>query len=129
MLLFGHRLIESEKFYHISDTEQLVHTPPSSIIYVEFHETNLDIINYLRNNEISFVLNVHSISEAVLAENLGARYIAVDAHLAKSIQNLAEHYLFDAKVLVHSDNEADIEELALLGIDGILFREAVIKVS
>lgn len=129
MLLFGHRLIPSEKFYHISDTEQIIHTPPSSTIYIEFSQENLDIINYLNTNDIGFVLHVHSITEAVLAENLNARYIAVEAHLAKSIQNLAEHYLFDAKILVHSDNEADIEEFALLGIDGILFREAVVKIS
>ncbi len=129
MLLFGHRFIESVKFYHIFDIEDIANTPPSSTLYVEFNEDNLDIIKHLQQNGISFVLNIKNITELVYASALGANYIAVSKKLAKTAQNIAENYLFDAKILVHIEEEDEIEELALLGVDGALFAQAIVKIS
>ena len=129
MLLFGHPLIPSQKFYHISSQEQIVHTPPSSTLYLEFEDESIDLINYLRHNDIEFALSISTITDAILAHNLGARYIVVPKEIVKSIQNIAENYLFDAKILVHSQDHTEIEEYALLGIDGILFYEAIVKVT
>ncbi|QOP40491.1 hypothetical protein [Sulfurimonas marina] len=129
MLLFGHRFIESESFYHISDIDDIAHTPPSSKLYLAFHEDNLDIINYLQKNSISFALNVQNIRELIYASALGAHYILVPKSLAKTAQNIAENYLFDSKILVHIEDEEEIEELALLGVDGALFAEAIVKIS
>jgi len=129
MLLFGHRFIKSEKFYHISDVDAIMNTPPNSIIYVEFDEKNLDIISFLQLNSIQFVLHVNSLREAVYAYNLGASYIATKAKLVQEIQKLAEEYLFDAKVLVHVKEESEIEYFASMGIDGVIFPMAIIKVT
>lgn len=129
MLFFGHRFIESEKFYHVFDIDTIIQTPPSSIIYVEFDEKNLDIITYLQQNSIKFALKVKNIMELMYASALGADYIHVELKLAKTAQKIAENYLFDAKILVHVENEDEIEEMALLGIDGVVFAEAVVKIS
>ncbi|UCN00679.1 hypothetical protein LCX93_01840 [Sulfurimonas sp. SWIR-19] len=129
MLLFGHRFIKSEKFYHVSDTDAIVQTPPASIIYLEFEEKNLDIIEYLNQNSIKFALKVQDVTELIYASALGAGYIHVEQKLAKTAQKIAENYLFDAKILVHIENEDEIEEMALLGIDGVVFTEAIVKIA
>ena len=129
MLLFGHRFIKSEKFFHIFDIDTIEKTPPSSKIYLDFSEKNLDIIEYLRLNQITFALGVTNINELIYAATLGASYIMVSQDFAKSAQSIAENYLFDAKILVHIKEEQEIEEMALLGIDGAVFPEAIVKVS
>jgi hypothetical protein len=129
MLFFGHRFIESQKFYHVFDIDTILTTPPSSIIYVEFDETNLDIINYLQENAIKFALKVDNITQITYASALNAAYIVVEPSLAKTAQKIAENYLFDAKILAHIEDEDEIEELALLGIDGVIFPSAVVKVT
>lgn len=128
MLFFGHRFIKSEKFYHVFDTDTIVQTPPSSTIYLEFEEKNFDIIDYLNQNTIQFALKVRDVTELVYAAALGASYCIVNQKLAKTAQKIAENYLFDAKILVHIDDEDEIEEMALLGIDGVIFTEAIIKI-
>ena len=129
MLLFGHRFIESEKFYHINDVASINNTPPSSTLFLDFSEENLDVIQHFNENDLSFVLRVQNITQLIYANALNADYIAVDKDLAKSAQNIAESYLFDAKILVMSSDERDIEELALLGVDGLLCATAIIKIN
>jgi hypothetical protein len=129
MLLFGHRFITSKPFYHIFDLESIEHTPPSSTLYVEFCETNLDIIGHLSLNAIPFALSVQTINELIYGENFGASYLVVDQKLAKTAQSIAENYLFDAKILTHITKDETIEEMALLGIDGVIFPEAIIKIN
>ncbi|WP_457745464.1 hypothetical protein [Sulfurimonas sp.] len=129
MLLFGHRFIQSEKFYHILDTDAIVKTPPNSTLYLDFSENNLDTISYVKENGLNFTLNITTITQLIYAQSLGAEYIALTKELAKSAQSIAETYLFDAKILVHINHEDEIEEMAILGIDGVVFPEAIIKIS
>lgn len=129
MLFFGHRFIESENFYHVSSIDAIENTPPSSTIVISFSEINLDIIKHAVQNCISTAVDVENITEIVYASSLGASFLLVPRELAKTAQNLADNYLFDAKVLVHVMEEDEIEELALLGIDGVIFSNAIIKTN
>ena len=129
MLFFGHRFLQSPKFYHVFDIDSILTTPPSSILYVEFEEKNLDIITYMQENEISFALKVKNITEVAYAEALNASYIVVENSLAKTAQKIAENYLFDAKILTHIESDKEIEELVLLGIDGVIFPNAIVKIT
>ncbi|MBU0631797.1 hypothetical protein KKA17_04060 [bacterium] len=129
MILFGHRFIESETFYHIDSVASIRKTPSNSLIYLEFNEENLDIIEHLTSSDIRFALHVTSIKEVIYAENLGATYIVLEQNLAKDAQKIANEYLFDAKILAHADDENDIEDLAYQGIDGAIFLKAIIKIS
>lgn len=128
MLFFGHRFIESEIFYHISDMDAIVKTPPNATLYLYFSEENLDMIDYLRANEIAFVLHVESITQLLYAHALGAKYVTLQKDLAKTAQKIAEEYLFDTKILAHIQSEDEIEELAFEGIDGVVFPAAIVKV-
>jgi hypothetical protein len=129
MLLFGHRFIQNDEFFHIFDIESIEKTPPSSKIYLDFSEENLDIIQHLQINQITFALGVSNIIELIYGAALGASYILLDKELATTAQSIAENYLFDAKILVHITQESEIEEMALLGIDGAVFPEAIVKIS
>jgi len=129
VLLFGHKFIASKKFYHVYDIDAVHSTPPSSLIYLHFSESNLDIITYLQENEINFALKVENITQIIYASALNASYIVVEEELAKTAQKIAENYLFDAKILVHIEEEDAIEELALLGVDGVIYPSAVVRVN
>lgn len=129
MLIFGHRFIESENFYHILDIDSIANTPPSSNIYVDFKEENLDIIKHLRDNDICFALNVKNISQIVYASALGASFITVNQENAKIANDIADNYLFDAKILVHIHEESEIEKLAIIGVDGVIFTNSIIKIN
>ena len=129
MLLFGHKFIPSESLYHITDIDGVINTPPSSTVYLEFSEDNLDIIEHLNVNQIEFALDVKNITELIYASALGAKYILLSREIAKTAQDIAENYLFDAKILAHIIDNEEIEELALLGIDGVIFSNAIIKIN
>lgn len=129
MLLFGHPYVSSQPFYHIDAIEAIRHTPSNSVVALYFSPENLDIIDYLRQNSIRFALHVESITDAVIAENLGASYLIVLPKHSSEIQKVAEHYLFDAKVLGYLDNMEDLEDLIELRLDGAIFAEAIIKIT
>jgi hypothetical protein len=129
MLIFGHRFIKNGLFYHVLDIESITNTPPSSTLYVEFSEQNLDIINHITINSIPLALGVDNITQVIYASSLGASFIITPKELAKTAQDLANNYLFDAKIVVKIDKEDEIEEFALLGVDGVLFANAIIKIN
>ncbi len=127
MFIYGHRFIKSESFYHVESIDSIQNTPPSSTLFVEFDESSLDIIEHIRANQMIFSLSVKNITEIIYASELGASFIVVNKDLAKTAQDIANNYLFDAKILVHIDNENEIENIALIGIDGVIFSNAIIK--
>ena len=129
MLIFGHRFIPSERFYHVDDIEAVMRTPSNGLVYLPFEEKNLDIISHLSENSIRFALETLTVRDVIYAENLGASFIIVNDDLAKSAQKVAETYLFDAKILVHIQDESQIEIMAFEGIDGVLFSDAIVKIS
>lgn len=129
MLLFGHPYVPSQPFYHIDAIEAIRHTPANSVVALYFAPENLDILEYLRQNGIRFALHITTATEAVIAENLGASYFIVLPKDAQEIQKVAEHYLFDAKVLGYIEEMEDLEDLIELRLDGAIFAEAIIKIN
>jgi len=128
MILIGHPSIPSERFYHIDSIEAIAHTPSNSILALFYDEKNLDIIEHLRRNKIRFGLYVTSSVEAVIAENLRANYLIVHPKHAAPIQSVAEHYLFDAKVLGYIEETSQLAKLIEMRLDGALFTEAIVKI-
>jgi hypothetical protein len=129
MILLGHRFIQSKSLYHVEDIDAIEHTPPSSTLYLEFSQERLDIMNHARINNIAFALKINNIKELIYASSLEAKYVIVPKNMAKTAQDIAESYLFDTKILVHIDSDEEIEEMALLGIDGLIYPNAIVKVN
>ena len=126
MLLFGHRFIASERFYHIEDIASISHTPANAVLHIVFHESHLDMLHHLQQNRLRFAVDVKNITELIYAENFDATYVMLSKSLAKEAQNIAETYLFDAKILVKINHENEIEMMAYEGIDGVIFSDALI---
>jgi hypothetical protein len=129
MYIYGHRFIESESFYHVPNIDAIKNTPSNSVIYLDFSEDNLEIINHATSNSVILALGAVNITEIIYTSSLGATFIIVPKELAKTAQNIANNYLFDAKILIHITQESEIEELAILGVDGIIFSNAIIKIN
>ena len=129
MLLFGHPYVPSQPFYHIDAIEAVRHTPANSVVTLYFTPENLDIIEYLAQNSVRFALHIETTTDAVIAENLGASYLIVLPKHAEAIQKVAEHYLFDAKVLGYIEEMDDLEDLIDLRLDGAIFSDAIIKIT
>lgn len=129
MILIGHRFIQSEPLYHIPDIDSIQNTPPSSVVYFAFSENNLDIALHCKLNDIDFALHAITITEIIYAHAIDAKFIVIPGELAKTAQKIANDYLFDAKILVQCDDEEDIEELAIIGVDGIIFPNGIVKVN
>jgi len=129
MILFGHPHVPSEQFYHIESIEAIRRTPPNSVVTLFFNSENLDIIHHLRTHNVRFALHIETVSDAVIAENLRASYLIVNPKNGYEIQRVAEHYLFDAKVLGYVDTLQHLEKLIEMRLDGAIFPEAIVKIT
>jgi len=129
MILLGHPYVNSEKLYHISSIEAIEHTPSNSVLLFSYDKEVFELIEYANENSLEFAIDVNSLKEAIICENLNAKYILVQKDICLSVQKAADTYMFDAKILVHVKDDEEIEVLASEGIDGIVFKEAIIKVS
>ncbi|WP_321779207.1 hypothetical protein [Sulfurimonas sp.] len=129
MLIYGHRFIQNDSFYHVTNIDAISKTPPNSTIYLDFSEDNLETINHATTNGIILALGINDITQLIYASSLDASFIVIPKELAKTAQNIANNYLFDAKILVHVLDENEIEELAIIGVDGVIFSNAIIKIN
>jgi hypothetical protein len=126
MILFGHPLIPSEKFYRIDSIDAISHTPSNAIVVFPFNPSYLPLIEHLRTNHVRFALEIATIDEAVIGENLRANYLIVRPEAGEAIQKVAEHYLFDAKILGYCADESHLESLIALRLDGAIFPLALV---
>lgn len=129
MLLFGHPHIKNEKLYHVSSIEAIGHTPSNACLLFSYDEEVFELISHARANGIAFALDVSTLKEALIGENLDAKYLLLSEEICVRVQKAADTYLFDAKILVHVDDEDEIEHFADRGIDGAIFSQAIIKIS
>ncbi len=129
MLLFGHPNVKNEKLYHVNSIEAIRHTPSNSCLLFSYDEEVFELISHARANGIAFALDVSNLKEAVIGENLDAKYLLLSEEICVRVQKAADSYLFDAKVLVHIDDEEEIGSFADKGIDGAIFSQAIIKIT
>lgn len=123
MILFGHPDVKSISFYRITDVDAITQTPANATLFFNY---NTQLAHYCHENSLSFAIYVKEIKELILAHAMGATYLIADKNLAVNAQKIATEYLFDAKILLLSENnDEDIEFAALNGIDGILFTRAI----
>ena len=120
MLIFGHPLVESEKFFRVETVLDIKNSPNGSVVLIDSFRGNEDIIKFCQENLVPYTLRVSSLKEAIFANALNAKYIIAPKKLLKEIIRVAEHYLFDTKVLAKIDREDDIEEMAKVGVDGVI---------
>ncbi len=118
MKIFGHPWIESPAFYLISKSEEIKLTPPNSI--VKLNALNIEVMQHCQKNSIAYAVRIYTIKEAIFANLLEARYLICDKALAKNLMPIAQNYLFDTQILAVIEDEDEIEEMAMVGVDGVI---------
>ncbi|KIM04549.1 MAG: hypothetical protein KN64_07365 [Sulfurovum sp. AS07-7] len=125
MKIFGHKWIASETFYKINTLEDIQQTPPNAILLFNSLKVDIETIHYCLQNALCVALEIEDITEAIFANALGIKYIFTEPHKAKEIMSIAQHYLFDTQILVKIISLEEIESLAKIGVDGVVFSEAI----
>ncbi len=127
MIIFGHKLLPKNNFIEVNSIDEVEKTESNSTLYIKFSEKNIELIYFVLSNGIETALEISSIEEAVLAENLGAKFLIIENQkLALEVQKIAEHYLFDSKILVLISNPQEIEQIAKLRIDGVILKNHIV---
>jgi len=125
MILIGHPYIDFEALEKITKKEDIANTSSNAVVVFDFHHDNIPLCHYVEENAVLFALFVKEERDIILASVLGATYIICDKTLVKTAQTFADDYLFDAKILLYSKNEEDIEYAAHNSVDGILFDKGI----
>lgn len=122
MIIIGHKQIKSEKVFCIKSKDDIKNTVPNSCVAFSF---DMDILAYCETNSVACAVYVTNIKNAVFANALNAKYILCQKDSVKEIQNIANEYMFDTKVLQIISDENEIEIIAKNGIDGIIFENTI----
>jgi len=126
MLIFGHKYLTGDSFYSISSINEIENTPSNSTVFFQFSEDKLPILHYAINNSIDVAIEIDSIKNAIFSEIFRVKYIiAKDLELAQEIQKIAEHYMFDSKTLTWIKADDELEKVAKIGLDGVIFRSHI----
>ncbi|PLY06629.1 MAG: hypothetical protein C0625_08555 [Arcobacter sp.] len=124
MILIGDNLIPHKEFSFIDSILDIEHTLANSMLIFNYDE---NLLLYCRKNGLSNAIVVTNITEAIYCNALNSKYIICDKKLAKSVQKLAENYMFDAKVLAIIESSDEIEKVALNEIDGVIYASLLNK--
>ena len=119
MIIIGHKLLAYEDLFVISNIEDIKKTKANSTIIFTYNE---DLLKYASKNSLLFAVRVNNIKEALICNSLEAKYIICEENIVKSIQDIAENYMFDSKILRIINDESEIEKIAILGIDGVIYK-------
>lgn len=124
MLILNHNKIAPLNLVRISKKEQIAKTLPLDFLILDAKDfdATLELAKYCNNENVKYACRVVSIKEALLLIQLNVGFLLCkDLDFAKKLQNIAEIYLFDTKILVCIGAESMIEEVAMQGIDGVIF--------
>lgn len=120
MIILGHPFIPYDNFELAKSLEDIRKSPSNStvVFLYDFH-----LMEFCFTNKLHFGVYITSIKEAIFANNLGAKYLIQEVDLASKVQKIAENYMFDSKVIACIKEDVQIENIALLGIDGVIYDE------
>jgi hypothetical protein len=125
MIIIGSDLIDFEPLYFIKKKEDIQKTPSNSTVIFEFDKETIDLSKYCGQNSVKFALIADNYKDLIYSNALNPQYIVCDKDLAKDAQKFADDYLIDAKILLYSSDENDLEWCAKHSIDGILFEGGI----
>ncbi|MDR2152583.1 MAG: hypothetical protein LBO72_07170 [Helicobacteraceae bacterium] len=117
MILIGvNKAIDAHKeTAFVKSIDEIKKTPSGSLIVAEFNERDLA---FYANADIALAIIVKNAREFILLSATKAAYAIAETELAVKLQKLADHYLYDIKILAIA-NANEIERIAELGIDGV----------
>lgn len=121
MKLIGHELVAYEPlFWCESESEILTN-------HQNLFKFNAAMIKKAQNLDANFSVISDNASEWIVANAAGANFVIVPKSLASEAANLAEFYLFDAKIACVIGGENELEELAKFHADAAIFERAIVR--
>ena len=113
-----------EKFQKVTTLEEIKTTKPNSTLIFDYCDSSIEVYNFCKINDIPYGVKINTIKELIFISNLNAKYAFADnIENAKFFQKIANEYLLDTKIILFIDSLDDIEQIALLGIDGVKLKE------
>lgn len=119
MILIGDKLVPFEDIFLIKNIKDIENTKANSTVLFDFEE---EILTYCYKNELFCAVVVNSIKEAIYCNNLNVKYIISEKELSIELQKIADNYMYDSKILAIIDSNKELEQVAKLEIDGIIYR-------
>lgn len=119
MIILGDDLVPFEETSFIKEIENIKNTKVNSTILFDFNE---NFLKYSYENNLFVGVIVHTLKEALYANALHAKYIICDKPLDKTIQDVAENYMFDSKILTIIEASDELEIVAIDKIDGAIYK-------
>ena len=127
MLILNHPQIAPLNLCYVDSKEAVAKTLPRDflILNCDNFANTLKLAKFLQENNTSYAATPASVYEALTLVNLNVRFLLTEnLEMAKTIQKLAETYLFDCKILLcvydTAHRQSEIETAANFGIDGVL---------
>ncbi|WP_139471138.1 hypothetical protein [Campylobacter armoricus] len=119
MLIFGHPLINMQKFSHFED--DFIQANVNCFLY------NENIIKKAQERKCDFAIYAKNDDEVLLSNALGAKYILIeDENLAIIASKMAEFYMFDSKILFLLDSlENNLKKAYELSVDGVCLKSYI----
>ncbi len=117
MILIGFEHIPHQELEKVDSIEDISKTKANSTVYFEY---NIELLSYCFENSVSSAVKVTNVLQGLYCHNLGVKYIIVEDDIALAVQDIADHYLFDSKILVQIDDQNKIESYAKQHIDGVI---------
>ena len=115
MLILNHPIIPSPTFTETQTTQEIGKIAAKEIPLLPF---DLKLLRYCFDNRVAYAVKITSTIEAVYANALNANFLFCDLQTAKEVQKVADHYLFDSKVIAKID-ERLLDRAIEAGIDGV----------
>lgn len=122
MKIFGLPPIPSPKFQKIYNAQEIANIPANTLPYFkDTRDCDLSIGGFAFDNNVEYAFMPSCIKSFLVYANLGAKYALIQSD-PLPYQALAKEYLLDTQILKIIHSQSEIEQYALLGIDGVVFQ-------
>ncbi|PAF48137.1 hypothetical protein BKH46_02175 [Helicobacter sp. 12S02634-8] len=125
MIIIGHYGIAYPKFRKVSDFTEIAKVENHAIVWFDVCDDKGYVLSHhCLQNRVKYALRVDNVTDFVIYAALKPVYIILEKS-PELYQKIAECYLMDTKILYVIQEQGEIEELAKMGIDGVIFRQVL----
>lgn len=129
MKIIGHPLIPHQDFSKIKSTQDISHVLPDAMIWWEAsQDRDCVLARFCQENQIPYAVEIQNLKELLIYTNLDAKYLIAPKKSILPFQSILKEYVLDSLLLCRISEESELEDLALQGIDGVIFESLLLKV-
>lgn len=119
MKLIGHELVPYEPLFYC-DRDSDIKVGRQNLFAFD-----ANMIKHAQKMGADFSVKTGDVSEIIVANASGAKFIVVPTDIALLASSIAQNYLFDAQICVVIDNENELERLSQRGADVAIFKQGI----